>query len=173
MRSFFLRQRATCCPRPRLRSARVAADFAGSVLTVPAQCVQDSGWAIVLWSPYALGTRTLLWLGHAWSPHDLGTRTLLWLGHARSGHRMIFEGERHYALGISLLSAGIVLGSLPHCLLCSQVCLPVPLHGQLHAWSWPVSRPTFGVHGKSCFEAQRRGICMKYCPHLYYSGLSR
>ena len=157
MRSFFVRRRATCCPRPRLRSARVAADFAGSVLTVPAQCVQDTGLGnCALVTVCSWNTNVIMaWACTLWSPHDLGTRTLLWLGHARSGHRMIFKGERYYGLGISLLSAGIVLGSLPHCLLCSQVCLPVPLHGQLHAWSWPVSRTTFGVHGKSCFEAQR------------------
>ena len=56
-------------------------------------------WAWVLWSPYALGTLTLLWFGHGcsvcsqntnvimvwawvlWSLYALGTLTLLWFGH--------------------------------------------------------------------------------------------
>ena len=58
------------------------------------------GWAWMLWSPYAFGTRMLIWLGMdalvtvcfwntnvtmvgawmLWSPYAFGTRTLLWLG---------------------------------------------------------------------------------------------
>ena len=30
-----------------------------------------------------------------WSPYDLGTRTLLWFGHGCSGHRMFLEHERY------------------------------------------------------------------------------
>ena len=99
-------------------------------------------WAWMLWSPYALGTRTLLWFGHGcsghrmlleheryyglgivvlvtvcswntnvimvwallfWSPYALGTRMLLWFGHGCSGHRMLLEHERYYGLGMVVL----------------------------------------------------------------------
>ena len=90
-------------------------------------------WAWLFWSPYALGTRTLLWFGHGcsgqrmlleheryyglgmvvlvtvcswntnvimawaclfWSPYALGTRTLLCFGHGCSADRMFLEHER-------------------------------------------------------------------------------
>ena len=80
-------------------------------------------WAWMLWSSYALGTRSLLWLGHGcsgpicswiangimvwawmlWSPYALGTRTELWFGHACSGHRMLLEHERSDGLGMDAL----------------------------------------------------------------------
>ena len=99
-------------------------------------------WAWMLWSPYALGTRTRLWFGHGcsghrmlleherdyalgmdalvtvcswntneimlwawmlWSPYALGTRTRLWLGHGCAGHRMLLEHERYYDLGMDAL----------------------------------------------------------------------
>ena len=58
-------------------------------------------WARMLWSAYALRTRTLLWFGHGCSGHRyaLRTRTLLWFGHGCSRHRMLFEHERYYGLG--------------------------------------------------------------------------
>ena len=99
-------------------------------------------WAWMLWSSYALGTRTLLWFGHGcsghrmvleheryhvlgmdalvivcswntnvimawawmlWSSYALRTRTLLWFVHGCSGHRMLFEHERYYGLGMDAL----------------------------------------------------------------------
>ena len=92
-------------------------------------------WAWMLWSPYALGTRTDVWFGHGcsgqrmlfeherdygfgmdalvivcsgntngimvwawmlWSLYALGTRTGLWFGHGCSGQRMLWEHERRY-----------------------------------------------------------------------------
>ena len=38
-----------------------------------------------------------------WSPYVLGTRTLLWLGNGCSGHRMFWEHERYYGLGMGAL----------------------------------------------------------------------
>ena len=102
-------------------------------------------WAWMLWSPYALGTRTSLWFGHGcsghrmlskherycglgmdalvsgcsritnvimvwawmlWSPYALGTRTELWFGHGCSGERMLLEHERNYGLGVDALVSG-------------------------------------------------------------------
>ena len=67
-------------------------------------------WAWMLWSPYALGTRTELWFRHEcsghymlWSPYALGTRTGLWFWHGSSGHRMLLEHERKYVLGMDAL----------------------------------------------------------------------
>ena len=99
-------------------------------------------WAWVLWSPYALGTRTLSWFGHGrcchrmllehersyglgmdalvtvccrntngievwawmlWSPYALGTRTILLSGHGCSGHLMFLAHELHYCLGMDAL----------------------------------------------------------------------
>ena len=98
--------------------------------------------AWMLWSPYALGTRTELCFGHGcsghrmllehernygfgmdalvtvcswntngimvlawmlWSPYALGTRTELWFWHGCSGHRMLLEHERHYGFGMDAL----------------------------------------------------------------------
>ena len=70
-------------------------------------------WAWMLWSSYALGTRTELWFGHGcsgqrmlwdtngimvwawmlWSAYALGTRTGLWFGHGCSGQRMLWEHD--------------------------------------------------------------------------------
>ena len=82
------------------------------------------GWAWMLWSSYALGTRTLSWVGHGCSGHRmlleheryhglgtdalltvyaLGTRTLSWVGHGCSGHRMLLEHERYHGLGMDAL----------------------------------------------------------------------
>ena len=94
-------------------------------------------WAWVLWSPYALGTRTELCSGHhvllehernyrlgmdalvsvcswntngievwawiLWSPYALGTRTQILFGHGCSGHRMLLEHERNYGLSMGAL----------------------------------------------------------------------
>ena len=99
-------------------------------------------WAWMLWSSYALGTRTRFWFGHGcsghrtlweherdsglgmdalvivrsgntneilvwawmlWSSYALGTRTRLWFGHGRSGHRMLWEHERDSGLGMDAL----------------------------------------------------------------------
>ena len=100
-------------------------------------------WAWMLWSAYALGTRTRLWFGHGcsgqrmlweherdyglgmdalvsvcsgntneimvwawmlWSAYALGTRTRLWFGHGCSGQRMLWEHERDYGLGMGALA---------------------------------------------------------------------
>ena len=62
-------------------------------------------WAWMLWSPYALGTRTgfmvCAWM--LWSEYALGTRTELWFGHGCSGQRMLLEDERSYGLGMDAL----------------------------------------------------------------------
>ena len=99
-------------------------------------------WAWMLWSPYALGTRTRLCFGHGcsghrmlleherdyalgmdavvtvcswntneimlwvwmlWSPYALGTRTRLCFGHGCAGHRMVLEHERYYDSGMDAL----------------------------------------------------------------------
>ena len=80
-------------------------------------------WAWMLWSPYALGTRTELWFGHGCSGHrmllehernyGLGMDALvtvcfwntneLWFGHGCSGHRLLLEHERNYGLGMDAL----------------------------------------------------------------------
>ena len=68
-------------------------------------------WAWMLWSPYALGTRTELCSGHhgntngimawawmLWSPYALGARTEL-----RSGRCVLWEHERNFGLGMDAL----------------------------------------------------------------------
>ena len=79
-------------------------------------------WAWMLWSSYALGTRTKLWFGHGcsghrmlweherdyglgkmvWSSYALGTRTRLWFGHGCSFRRMLWE---HPDIGNAALAA--------------------------------------------------------------------
>ena len=45
----------------------------------------------------------MVWAWMLWSSYALGTRTLLWCGHGCSGHRMPLEQERFYGLGIIAL----------------------------------------------------------------------
>ena len=64
---------------------------------------------------YGLGTHALVivcswstnvimvWARMLSSSYALGARTLLWFGHACSGHRMLFEHERNYGLGMDAL----------------------------------------------------------------------
>ena len=41
----------------------------------------------------------LVWARMLWSSYALRTRTLLWFGHGCSGHRTLLEHERYYGLG--------------------------------------------------------------------------
>ena len=45
----------------------------------------------------------MVWAWMLWSPYALGTRTELWFGHGCSGHRMLLEHERNYGLGMDAL----------------------------------------------------------------------
>ena len=45
----------------------------------------------------------MVWAWILWSSHALGTRTRLWFGHGCSGHRMLWEHERDYGLGMDAL----------------------------------------------------------------------
>ena len=45
----------------------------------------------------------MIWAWMLWSAYALGTRTELWFGHGCSGQRMLLEHERNYALGLDAL----------------------------------------------------------------------
>ena len=45
----------------------------------------------------------MVWARMLWSSYALRTRTLLWFGHGCSGHRMLLEHERYYGLGTDAL----------------------------------------------------------------------
>ena len=45
----------------------------------------------------------IMWAWMLWSPYALGSRTLLLFGHGCSGHRMLLEHERYYDLGMDAL----------------------------------------------------------------------
>ena len=45
----------------------------------------------------------MIWAWMLWSPYALGTRTKFWFGHGCSDHRMILEHERHHDLGMDAL----------------------------------------------------------------------
>ena len=45
----------------------------------------------------------MIWAWMLWSPYALGTRTELWFGHGCSGQRMLLEHERNYDLGMDAL----------------------------------------------------------------------
>ena len=45
----------------------------------------------------------MVWTWMLWSPYALGTRTLLWFGHGCSGNRMLSKHERYYGLGMDAL----------------------------------------------------------------------
>ena len=45
----------------------------------------------------------MIWALMLWSAYALGTRTELWFGHGCSGQRMLWEHERDYSLGIDAL----------------------------------------------------------------------
>ena len=46
---------------------------------------------------------TMIWAWTLWSAYALGTRTELWFGHGCSGHRMLWEHERDYGLGMDAM----------------------------------------------------------------------
>ena len=48
-------------------------------------------------------TKRMVWAWILWSSYALGTRTLLWFGHGCSGHRMLLEHERYHGLGMDAL----------------------------------------------------------------------
>ena len=43
------------------------------------------------------------WAWMLWSSYALGTQTLLWIGHGCSGHRMLLEHRHYYGLGMDAL----------------------------------------------------------------------
>ena len=45
----------------------------------------------------------MIWAWMLWSAYALGTRTELWFGHGCSGQRMLLEHERNYDLGMDAL----------------------------------------------------------------------
>ena len=50
----------------------------------------------------------MVWAWMLWTTYALGTRTRLWFGHGCSGHRRLWEHERDYGLG---MDAGFVVCS--------------------------------------------------------------
>ena len=54
---------------------------------------------VCLWNTNGI----MVWACMLWSPYALGTRTELWFGHGFSGHRMVLEHERNYGLGMDAL----------------------------------------------------------------------
>ena len=60
-------------------------------------------WAWMLWSAYALGTRTELWFENGCTAYALGTWTELWFGHGCYGQRMRLEHERNHWFGMDAL----------------------------------------------------------------------
>ena len=49
----------------------------------------------------------MVWAWMLWSAYALGTRTRLWFGHGCSGQRMLWKHERDYGLGMDdLVIAG-------------------------------------------------------------------
>ena len=46
---------------------------------------------------------SMVWAWMLWSPYALPTRTEVWFGHGCSGHRMLFQHERNSCLGIDAL----------------------------------------------------------------------
>ena len=45
----------------------------------------------------------MVWAWMLWSAYALGTRTLSWFGHGCYGHRVLLEHERYHALGMVAL----------------------------------------------------------------------
>ena len=45
----------------------------------------------------------MAWAWMFWSPYALRTRSLVWLGHGCSGHHMLLEHKRNYGLGMDAL----------------------------------------------------------------------
>ena len=50
----------------------------------------------------------MVWAWMLWSAYALGTRTRLWFGHGNSFRRMLWEHERAYGLGMDAL---VIVGS--------------------------------------------------------------
>ena len=57
---------------------------------------------VIVCSGNTNGIMVWAWM-QLWSAYALGTRTRLWFGHGCSGHRMLWEYERDYGLGMDAL----------------------------------------------------------------------
>ena len=53
----------------------------------------------------------MVWAWMLWSPYALGTRTELWFGHRCSGERMLSKHERNDGLGMDALVSGWMLSN--------------------------------------------------------------
>ena len=152
-------------------------------------------WAWMLWSPYALGTRTELWFGHGcsghhmllerernydlgmdalvtichwnadgimvwawmlWSPYALGTRTELWFGHGCSGHHMLLERERNYGLGMDVLVTVCSWNIVWAWMLWSSYSLRAALHGG-NAFPLRTNPGASPALKKSCWNHRTQG----------------
>ena len=130
-------------------------------------------WAWMLWSPYALESRTESWFWHGcsghrmllehernyglgmdalvsgcsrntnvnmvwawmlWSPYALGTRTELWFWHGCSGHRMLLEHERNYGLGMDALVSGCSRNTNVNMVLAWMLWSPYALGTRTELW---------------------------------------
>ena len=96
---------APCRAVPRMVRPEGIRDF-----SFPLRSAQFFTFSGVLFGTKALVTvcfwhtnRIMAWAWMLWSPQALGTRTLSWFGHGCSGHRMILEQEWNYALGMDAL----------------------------------------------------------------------
>ena len=89
----------------------------------------------MLWSLYALGTRTRLWFGHGRSgqrrlwenERDNGLGMRLWFGHGCSGQRMLLEHERDYGSGMDAL---VIVGMDALVIVCSGNT------NEIMVWAW-------------------------------------
>ena len=66
---------------------------------------RDYGWGMDALVIVGSGNTNeiMVWAWMLWSSYALGTRTRLWFGHGCSGHRMLWEHERDYGLGMDAL----------------------------------------------------------------------
>ena len=81
-----------------------------------------------------------------WSPYALGTRTELCFGHGCSGHRILMKHERIYALGIDVLVRNYALGMDASVTVCSWNTNGIML------WAWMLLSPyALGTRTELCF----------------------
>ena len=79
-------------------------------------------------------TGIMVWAWMLWSPYALGTRTETWFGHGCSGHRMLLEHDRNYGLGMDALFTVCSWNTNGIMFWAWMLCSPYALGTQTELW---------------------------------------
>ena len=83
----------------------------------------------------------MVWAWMLKSPYALGTRPLLWFGHGCSRHRMLWEHQRYYGLGMDALVT-VCSGNTNVIMVWAWMLKsPYALANAIMVWAWVLKSP--------------------------------